>query len=505
MCGDIAPRVERIALMQPQTPAAPLATDAIEFDESIHWGHALVRSPWLWGSFITFGFYAAIPHMTMWKADVERYCCSHWVEYLEVWLFFVGLVVLVQKAFALRPEYAAFQSSALRALSTESIAARDQLRGELAKLADSQQDTVWARRMRGIGRFLKERVSAAGLKDQLKFFSETAADTLHDSHSLLQTIIWAIPIMGFLGTVLGITLAIANVTPDKLDTSLPEVTSGLAIAFDTTAIALLFSLALVFGSLFVKRNEDTILSMAEESALSLCGAMIDGPATPDNSILLAEQESARRLIESTGSLIEKQSGQWQLSLDTLRERWSETIDAHQQQLSESLISGTDSAMAAHAQQLEAVRSEFLTACQLVSQHVSSTIEKIEEDRRTHDAARQQELEHWTTMLREDIGAAARQQQWHLRNMLDEFASRLETWQGSFQHLASASETQTAALSQHSEHLIRIVGHEENLTGLQLRLNQNLESLRGTEKFEESIHSLNAAIHLLTARVHSRAA
>ena len=109
------------------------------------------------------------------------------------------------------------------------------------------------------------------------------------------------------------------------------------------------------------------------------------------------------------------------------------------------------------------------------------------------------------MLREDIGTAARQQQWHLRNMLDEFAGRLETWQGSFQHLATASESQALSLSQHSEQLLRIVGHEENLTGLQLRLNENLESIRSTEKFEESIHSLNAAIHLLTARTHTRAA
>ncbi len=491
--------------MQNQTPEYSNTTGSLEFDESISWGHAIMRSPWLWGTFITVGFFAAIPHMTMWRAEIERYCCSHWVEYLEVWLFFVGLVVLVQKALSLQHEYAALRTSSLRSLNPEATIAQGQLRGELELLTESQQDTVWARRMRGIGRFIKERTSASGLKDQLKFFSDTAADSLHDSHSLLQTIIWAIPIMGFLGTVLGITLAIANVTPDKLDTSLPEVTGGLAIAFDTTAIALLFSLGLVFGSLFVKRNEDTILAMAEEAALSLCGAMIDGPATPINSITQAEQESARLLIESTGGLIEKQTGLWQNSLDTLRSRWSETITAHEQLLNESLVSGTDAALSAHSQQLEAIRGEFLSACQLVSQHVSSTIVKIEDDRRTHDNARQQQLEYWTTMLREDIGANQRTQQRQLRDMLDEFASRLETWQGSFQHLATASQTQAATLSHHSEHLVRIVGHEEQLAGLQLRLNENLESLRGTEKFEESIHSLNAAIHLLTARVHSRAA
>ncbi len=58
---------------------------------------------------------------------------------------------------------------------------------------------------------------------------------------------------------------------------------------------------------------------------------------------------------------------------------------------------------------------------------------------------------------------------------------------------------------HSEQLLKIVAHEEQLVGLHSQLNQNLDSLRATEQFEESIHSLNAAIHLLTAKAHSRAA
>ncbi|MEI2659369.1 MAG: MotA/TolQ/ExbB proton channel family protein [Bifidobacterium adolescentis] len=52
---------------------------------------------------------------------------------------------------------------------------------------------------------------------------------------LIRTITWAVPILGFLGTVIGITMAIANITPDQLESSLGEVTAGLAVAFDTTA------------------------------------------------------------------------------------------------------------------------------------------------------------------------------------------------------------------------------------------------------------------------------
>lgn len=478
---------------------------SVDLEDAPHWGNTIVQSPWIWGGLLTLGFYSAVPYITVGRAVIQRYCSSHWVEYLEVTLFLVGMVILVQKAFTLRHEFAAFRTTALKALSPQTVQARDQIQAEAELFPDSLHDTVWARRLRGIGRFLKQRNSASGLKDQLDFLSNTSSDVLHDSHSLLQTIIWAIPIMGFLGTVLGITLAIANVTPEQLDTSLPEVTGGLAVAFDTTAIALVFSLALVFGSLFVKRSEDTILMMAEEASLSLCGPLLDSPSDAGLVVARAEEESARRLLESTGTLIEKQTGLWQESLESLRHRWSETISAHEELLGESLRHGASETLSTHASQLEALRHEFLTACQLVSQHVSASIEKIEEDRRSHDATRQRELESWTTMLREDITAASRTQQRQLRNMLDEFACRLELWTGSFSQLATSSEANAAALSHHSDQLLKIVAHEEQLAGLQTQLTRNIESLRATEQFEESIHSLNAAIHLLTAKAHSRAA
>lgn len=492
--------------MQTLTSTLP-PTDPIEIDQddTLHWMERVQRSPWVWGVFLTVGFYLAIPHLTIWQAEAYRYFCSHWVEYLEVGLFFVGMVVLTQKAWGLRREFVALRHAA-RPLPTSNVSgARDELHTVLSTLSLDQSRTVWGQRLRGIVRFLKERTSTTGLQDHLKYLTEGAADRLFDSHSLLQTIIWAIPIMGFLGTVMGITLAIANVTPEQLDTSLPEVTGGLAVAFDTTAIALVFSLVLVFGSLFVKRSEDGVLSIAEEQSLRMLGPLLDYQNPSGQAILEAENESARRLLESTGQLIEQQAGLWQGALDTLRQRWSETITSHEDTLTATLQAGAKQTLTAHAEQLDVIRQEFLTACQILSQHVSQTIQKVETDRQTHDAVRQAELERWTTLLREDMLNVSRAQRWQLRDTLDEFATRMERWQSSFGHLAIASEQQAAVLSAHTQALLQIVGQEEHLATLQLRLNQNLESLRATEHFEESIHSLNAAIHLLTARAHTRAA
>jgi hypothetical protein len=85
--------------MQPATEPQPL-----ELEEGPSWGQAIVNSPWIWGGLLTFAFYASLPHLPYWKVELERYCAMHWVEYIEVGLFFVGMVVLVQKGLGLRHE-----------------------------------------------------------------------------------------------------------------------------------------------------------------------------------------------------------------------------------------------------------------------------------------------------------------------------------------------------------------------------------------------------------------
>ena len=83
-----------------------------------------------------------------------------------------------------------------------------------------------------------QRGSADELDDQLRNLADTDALALESSYALTRFITWAIPIIGFLGTVLGITGAISGVTPEVLEKSLSTVTDGLALAFDTTALAL---------------------------------------------------------------------------------------------------------------------------------------------------------------------------------------------------------------------------------------------------------------------------
>lgn len=97
--------------------------------------------------------------------------------------------------------------------------------------------------------------------------AETDEAAMDASYVLLSGLIWAIPILGFIGTVLGLSIAIGKfggVIGSSGDTAqilpaLQEVTGGLGLAFDTTLEALLAALAIQMMTIFVRKSEQEFL------------------------------------------------------------------------------------------------------------------------------------------------------------------------------------------------------------------------------------------------------
>jgi biopolymer transport protein ExbB/TolQ len=107
----------------------------------------------------------------------------------------------------------------------------------------------------------RDLIPARTIRRSLKRFGETsnvqdAATTVHDyceseasrldaELSLIRFCVWAIPAVGFVGTVRGIGEALAGAQVAlRGDTS--AVTSGLGIAFNSTFVALILSIALMY-------------------------------------------------------------------------------------------------------------------------------------------------------------------------------------------------------------------------------------------------------------------
>ena len=88
-------------------------------------------------------------------------------------------------------------------------------------------------------------------------------------YTLLRYLVWVIPTLGFVGTVIGIADAMAfagsgAVGPDQL---LGPTTQKLAVAFYTTLVALLQSSILVFGMNSLQAAEEKMLNDAGQYCL----------------------------------------------------------------------------------------------------------------------------------------------------------------------------------------------------------------------------------------------
>ncbi len=88
-------------------------------------------------------------------------------------------------------------------------------------------------------------------------------------YSMIRYVVWAIPTLGFIGTVIGISLALAFAGQvDLQDPSLlAELTKRLAVAFNTTLLALVMSGLLVLVQHIVQAAEERALNQAGQYCL----------------------------------------------------------------------------------------------------------------------------------------------------------------------------------------------------------------------------------------------
>jgi biopolymer transport protein ExbB/TolQ len=121
-----------------------------------------------------------------------------------------------------------------------------------------------------IERALSNLRNIGGLSDVstiLKGQAENDENQIASSYMLINGMVWAIPVLGFIGTVQGLSVAIGNFTKtlasnvdlNAIKTNLQGVTGGLATAFETTLVALICALVIQLYLNFMQQQETDFL------------------------------------------------------------------------------------------------------------------------------------------------------------------------------------------------------------------------------------------------------
>lgn len=93
--------------------------------------------------------------------------------------------------------------------------------------------------------------------------SQAAADELDSDLSLVRYITWAIPSVGFIGTVRGIGDALAQ-ADQALKGDLAGVTNSLGLAFNSTLVALVLSIVLMFFMHLLQSRQEHLIQDFQE-------------------------------------------------------------------------------------------------------------------------------------------------------------------------------------------------------------------------------------------------
>ena len=243
--------------------------------------------------------------------DVLQYV-EHPVEMTEVLMFCCAMGALLAKLASSWNERSAHEFELLTPWNGKPVGVEQALllRENLAGLPARVRNSYLGRRVESVLEFVHSRGSATELDDQIRTLADNDVIAQEGSYSLLRFITWAIPILGFLGTVLGITSAIKGVTPEVLEKSLSGVTDGLATAFDSTALALFLTMILMLCSMLVERLEQGQLEKVDAYVDLQLAHRFERGGPESNQLVDALRQNAQILLKSTEQLVERQASLW---------------------------------------------------------------------------------------------------------------------------------------------------------------------------------------------------
>jgi biopolymer transport protein ExbB/TolQ len=498
---------------------------------TVHGRHAIaeffVRQPFVWGAVLYCNFYALLYQGVFHSPLLMQYCAGHLIAKIEVTVFFVGLAAISIRLCDTISQFPSLRETLLSPIPAggQRVEDCDRLLDELTENAAIQKSYI-VRRLREALEFVRRKSSADALDAYLRHLEELEAVRANGAYAMARIIIWAIPILGLLGTVIGITMAVANLNPETLEESMTKVTHGLGVAFDHTATALSLTMMLMFLKSAVERVEDGLLAQVDERAgHELVGRFQQSGAVEDTSDVSLRRMS-EQVVGAIESLASRQAEIWKSTIDNTHEQWlevsvaaarsiktalSEAVEENLVRHAESLNEGAlkvfdrlDSSTAHHAQELN--RSTVQSAARLrdgMERLAELLIEALERHGEVMTAnekelaeQNRQHLSEVELALGESMASAAERQE----KLIRQSENLLREMQIALVEAAGATVQQQEQLIRQSDVLLKVVDATGEIATLEESLERNLAAVQKSHNFEEMAINLSAAIQLLSARL-----
>ncbi|MBQ3388117.1 MAG: MotA/TolQ/ExbB proton channel family protein [Thermoguttaceae bacterium] len=404
---------------------------------------AIAVSPILWGGAACFGFYTLIRRGIIHDELVIRYTAGHPVEYVTVALFFIGMASLLFKFLRV-----GLQKRRLRLgvifppikKEKEPISEVEGYLKSLKKAVSVRGESLHTSRLRRALQFLQSGGRVDDLDQELRSLADDDLYAADSDYGMVKMFIWAIPILGFLGTVIGITAALGNLNLTELETTGKLLASGLKVAFDTTALALSLVFVLYFTQYFVQLRESRCFARVEQLVdRELRGRFLPASSPLEEEGFKASRRVLQSLTEAFDTVIKHQAETWQEAMRQAVTQGNEAVQQNTARFQASLQSALGESLEKYARQISAGEED------LFRKTISPVIRSMDE------------------------------------------------------HLSAVAELRDKVVEE-TETIQELFRADGEIARLEERLNQRLRSLSGTEAFSETLGSLSEAVQLLNHRL-----
>lgn len=310
--------------------------------------------PVVLGLGLTAGFYALMYQGPLNLPLVQRYFAGHPINMVETAFFWIGLAALGIKLLDVLGQNASLDGITLgEAGSNQAASKATELLDALANLPARLRQSYLGRRLSEALSAIERKGSADGIDEELKYLSDLDAGRQQDSYALVRIIVWATPMLGFLGTVVGITDALGDLSREdmsNLQGAMQGLLSGLYVAFDTTAIALCFSMVLMFIQFGIDRMETQLLSAVDDRVSQELLGRFEVVGTSSDPQVATLQRIGHAVLQATEQLVKRQVDLWQTSMDAAQQQWQQAAQGTSEQVQAALTASLERSLALHARQ-----------------------------------------------------------------------------------------------------------------------------------------------------------
>ena len=198
-----------------------------------------------------------------------------WEQYVGTGIYFWAVVTLGRELVRIWRNEQAFEDAPLLLKRVNAAMARGSSRdgSSLTSVIADDDSRILPLRVRQLTSFLKESrsPSVTQLMEVNREGSGLDQEQMAGRFTLTRYILYLLPVIGFIGTVEGISKALMNISKvlpmvknlDGFLTNLTSVTAALQIAFDSTLLALFLSAALMLVQTLVFRRSEDLLARVD--------------------------------------------------------------------------------------------------------------------------------------------------------------------------------------------------------------------------------------------------